>query len=209
MSGRANLFIWNNQNLFSNNYLEYRLPETDLWRDQQEKAAAVFEEIRKAYEAIRPLRLGPGEEAELENKFIQPVLSALGYAYHVQPRPQRGMKKKVPDYALFKDVDSYRAARKLKDSPDQFFAQSLTILEAKYWGRRLNDTDKKDVLDSRDPTAQTVKYLDSVNYHTNGKINWAILTNGKLWRLFYFRASSRSGNYFELDLEEIVRRGDA
>ena len=42
MSGQANLFIWNNQNLFSNNYLEYRLPETDLWRAQKEKAAAVF-----------------------------------------------------------------------------------------------------------------------------------------------------------------------
>ena len=209
MPGQANLFIWNNQNLFSNNYLAHHLPETDLWKSQRERASAAFEDIRRAYKSISSSRLGPGEEAELENKFIQPVLSTLGYVYHVQPHAQRGMKKKVPDYALFKDDEAYRAARKVKDNPDQFFSQSLTILEAKYWGRRLNDTDKKDVLDSRDPTAQTVKYLDSVNYHTNGKINWAILTNGKLWRLFYFRAQSRAGNYFELDLEEMVTRGDA
>jgi Eco57I restriction-modification methylase len=208
VSEQANLFFWNNQNLFSANYLEHRLPASDLWKAEKEKAAAVFEEIGKAYESIRSLKLGPGEEAELENKFIQPLLTALGYAYHVQPRAQRGMKKKVPDYALFKDDESYKTARKVKDNPDQFFAHSLTILEAKYWGRRLNDTDKKDVLDSRDPTAQTVKYLDSVNYHTNGKINWAILTKGKLWRLFYFRASSRSGNYFEVDLEDIILRED-
>ena len=208
MSEQANLFFWNNQNLFSTNYLQHRLPASDLWKEQKEKAAATYGEISKAYESIKSLKLGPGEEAELENKFIQPVLTALGYAYHVQPRAQRGLRKKVPDYALFKDEESYRAARKVKDTPEQFFSQSLTILEAKYWGRRLNDTDKKDVLDSRDPTAQTVKYLDSVNYHTSGKINWAILANGKLWRVFYFRASSRSGNYFEVDLEDIILRGD-
>jgi len=209
MPEQTKLFIWNNQNLFSTNYLEYRLPETDLWKAQKEKAAAAFEEIRKAYESIRPLNLGPGEEAGLEEKFIRPVLRVLGFELDIQPTTKRGTKKKRPDYALFKDDESYRAARKFKDNPDQFFSLSLTILEAKYWGRRLNDTDKKDVLDSRDPTAQTVKYLDSVNYHTNGKINWAILTNGKLWRLFYFRAPSRTGNYFELDLEEIISRGDA
>lgn len=209
MAEQASLFFWNNQNLFSNNYLDYRLPETDLWKGQKDNAASVFEVISKAYTSLRDSNLGPGEEAELENKFIQPVLSALGYTYHVQPRAHRGAKKKIPDYALFRDDEAYKDARKFKESPDQFFSQSLTILEAKYWGRRLNDADKEDLLDSRDPTAQTVKYLDSVNYHTGGKINWAILTNGKLWRLFYFRASSRSGNYFEIDLEEIIKRRDS
>lgn len=202
------LFLFNNQNLFSNNYLDFHLPETVLWEEQKENAKDAFDAIKKAYESIKPLKVGPGEEAELENKFIQPVLSALGYAYHVQPVTQRGTKKKRPDYALFKDNESYELARKLKDSPDKFFLQCLTILEAKYWGRRLNDTDKRDILDSRDPTAQTVKYLDSVNYHTDGKINWAILTNGKHWRLFYYRASSRSGNYYEIDLEEIIAKNN-
>ena len=209
MEEQTKLFLLNNQNLFSNNYLDYRLPETDLWKGQKDNAAAVFEEISKSYELIRSSKLGPGEEAELEDKFIKPVLSALGYTYHVQVPAKRGAKKEVPDYALFKDNESYKAARKVKDNLDQFFSQSLTILEAKYWGRKLNDADKKDILDSRDPTAQTVKYLDSVNYHTGGKINWAILTNGKLWRLFYFRASSRSGNYFEIDPEEIIKRRDS
>ncbi len=208
MPEQANLFFLNNQNLFSKNYLEHRLPNTDLWKEQKEKVSDVFDVIKKAYGVTKTLKLGPGEEAVLANKFIEPVLSALGYTYIPQPNAQRGIKKQRPDYALFKDDVTCKAARKFKDNLDQYFSQSLTLLEAKYWGRRLNDTDKKDVLDSRDPTAQTVKYLDSVNYHTNGKINWAILTNGKFWRLFYFRASSRSGNYFEIDLEEIITRND-
>ena len=32
---------------------------------------------------------------------------------------------------------------------------------------------------------------------------------GKHWRLFYYKAASRSGNYFEIDLEEIITREDA
>lgn len=206
MSEQRNLVCLNNQNLFSSNYLEHHLPLISLWQEQKGKAANVFEEIKKLYETIRTLELGPGEEAELEDKFIQPALSALGHVYHVQPVTKRGFKKKRPDYALFQDYNSYKLARKYKEAPKKFFSHALTIVEAKHWKRRLNDADKNDILDSRDPTAQTVKYLEDVHLHTNGTINWAILTNGKLWRLFYYKAASRSGNFFEVDIEEIINR---
>jgi Alw26I/Eco31I/Esp3I family type II restriction m6 adenine DNA methyltransferase len=208
MEKQLKLFFWNNQNLFSNNYLEHRLPYTSLWSEQKEKAKTAFDLIKKSYESIKDLHLGPGQEKELEDKFIRPVLNALDFTYHVEPVTKRGYKKKRPDFALFEDMKSYRSASSVRDHPEKFFSQALTILESKYWGRRLNDTDKSDVLDSRDPTAQTVKYLDDVHFHTNGKINWAILTNGKHWRLFYYRAASRSGNFFEVDLEEIIINGN-
>ncbi len=47
MPEQPKLFFWNNQNLFSNNYLEHRLPETDLWKAQRDNASAAFESIRK------------------------------------------------------------------------------------------------------------------------------------------------------------------
>jgi len=205
---QTKLSFWNNQNLFSKNYLEHRLPNTALWKEQKEKVSDVFDVIKKAYGVTKTLKLGPGEEAGLEDKFIRPVLTALGYEYNVQPPMQRGFKKKRPDYALFKDASALKTASKNKTEPKKFFSQTLTILEAKYWGRRLNDSDKTDILDSRDPTAQTVKYLEDIHLHTDGKINWAILTNGKHWRLFYYKAASRAGNYFEIDLEEILIKGD-
>lgn len=209
MSGQANLFFWNNQNLFSNNYIENRLTSSALWNAQKDKAAIVFEEIKTAYDAIKALQLGSGEEAGLEDKFIRPVLNALGFEWDVQPTTERGTRKKRPDYALFSDRAVHETARKDKFDSSRFFSQALTILEAKYWGRRLNDADPKDKLDRRDPTAQTVKYLDDVYHITSGRIQWAILTNGKLWRIFYYRAASRSGNFFEIDLEEIILRNDA
>lgn len=203
---QRNLFFLNNQNLFSKNYLENYLPSTPLWSAQSEEVRASFETIKKIYKDIQNLKLGPGEEASLEDKFIRPVLKTLGFVWDVQPRSKRGAKKKRPDYALFKDKFSQEEASKEKDNLTRFFSNVLTILEAKYWGRRLNDADPKDTLDLRDPTAQTVKYLDDVYHTTQGSLKWAILTNGKLWRLFYYHAASRSGNFYEIDLEELVQR---
>ena len=200
--------FFTNQNLFSTNYLENRMPETDLWKDREMEAAQVFVVIKDAYHDIRELKLGPGEEANLEDRFIRPVLKTLGFEYDVQPTTKRGSKKKRPDYALFTSGVELKEARKDKKNLSRFFSHALTIVEAKYWDRPLNDTVKEDTLDSRDATAQLVKYLEDVHYHSDGKILWGILTNGKLWRLFYYRAASRSGNYYEVDLEEIIRSGN-
>ncbi|MBI4221481.1 MAG: hypothetical protein HY607_02200, partial [Planctomycetes bacterium] len=197
--------VWNNQNLFSNNYLKHRLQLTSLWDAQKERVNKIFEDVKNVHETIKSLNLGPGEEAGLEDKFIRPVLTLLGYEWDVQPTTERGTKKKRPDYALFKDKPALEDARKEKDNLKRFFSHPLTILEAKYWGRRLNDADPKDTLDRRDPTAQTVKYLDDVYHASDSRIQWAILTNGKQWRFFYYRAASRSGNFYEVDLEEIIQ----
>lgn len=196
--------VWNNQNLFSNNYLEHRLISTSFQGDKEKGIEKVFEAVKNAYERSVTLNLGPGEEASLEDKFIRPVLKILGYEWDVQPTTERGAKKRRADYALFKDNISLTEARKEKNNITRFFSYPLTILEVKYWGRRLNDADPSDILDRRDPTAQTVKYLDAVYHTSDGRIQWAILTNGKQWRLFYYRAASRSGNFYEVDLEEII-----
>ncbi|MBF0457469.1 MAG: Eco57I restriction-modification methylase domain-containing protein [Nitrospirae bacterium] len=206
----AGSFPFNNQNLFSNNYLQYILPESDLWKQRSPKAREAYESIKVHYEKIRELNLGTGQEAELEDKFIRPVISALGYEYSVQPVTQRNSAtKKRPDYALFKDLEARTTAYAEKDNLKKFYSCAITIIEAKHWGRRLNDTDRGDTIDSRDPTAQTIKYLEDVHYHSGGLTNWAFLTNGKTWRLFYYRASSKVGNYYEVDLEEIILNGDA
>lgn len=200
--------VWNNQNLFSNNYLEHRLLATPFLEDKEKEIDKVFEAVKNAYEKSKSLHLGPGKEASLEDKFVRPVLKLLGFEYDVQPITQRGVKKKRPDYALFKDYPSLEEACREKDNLKRFFSHPLTILEAKYWGRCLNDADQYDTLDLRDPTAQTVKYLDDVYHASDGRIQWAILTNGKQWRLFYYRAASRSGNFYEVDLEEIIQNNN-
>ncbi len=200
--------FFTNQNLFSTNYLENRLPETGLWKEADESATRILQAATATYHDVRSLKLGPGEEANLEYRFIRPVFKALGFACDVQPVTRRGTRKKRPDYALFASEVDLKTAREEKDNLQRFFSQALTIAEAKYWDRPLNDMVNADTLDSRDATAQLVKYLDDVHYHSSGKILWGILTNGRLWRLFYYRAASRSGNFYQVDLQEIIRSGN-
>ena len=75
MPEQTKLFIWNNQNLFSNNYLEHHLPTTSLWNEQKKKIGKVFEAVTKSNRTIKDVNLGPAQEADLENKFIRPVLT--------------------------------------------------------------------------------------------------------------------------------------
>mgnify|MGYP001600525157 CR=1 FL=1 len=48
------------------------------------------------------------------------------------------------------------------------------------------------------PAARVVALLDA------GEAPWAIVTNGKLWRLYSARAHSRATNYYEIDLDETL-----
>ena len=60
--------------------------------------------------------------------------------------------------------------------------------------------DKKDDSDTPDenPGATVVSLLD------RGEADWAIVTNGKIWRLYAAKAHSRATNYYEIDLEETL-----
>jgi hypothetical protein len=59
--------FFTNQNLFSTNYLKNRLPETDLWKEADESATQILQAATAAYHDVRSLKLGPGEEASLED----------------------------------------------------------------------------------------------------------------------------------------------
>ena len=88
--------FFTNQNLFSTNYLENRLPETDLWKEADEPAARILQAVTAVYHDIRSLKLGPGEEASLEDRFIRPIFKALGFTWHVQPVTRAGRRKSGP-----------------------------------------------------------------------------------------------------------------
>lgn len=61
-------------------------------------------------------------------------------------------------------------------------------------------------LDVRTGSAPSPSYqaVDSLRH-----FDWAILTNGRLWRLYSSRVASSSTNYFELDMAGVVDPGDA
>ena len=209
---QTNLFPVLNQGLFSTNFLDTRFLDFSIWSDTPgllERTSQARELILTAYNSAK--RAGVFEvrdEQKTEDKFIRPVLKSLGWVYDPQPRHKRHKAKVRPDYALFASTEEYESAARSPDESKIYYSKAHAIAEAKYWGRPLNDTVKDDPLDARDATAQLVRYLDEVYYHTDGKVCWAILTNGKTWRLFSHRAASRSSNYLEVDLEALLQLDD-
>ena len=209
---QTNLFPVLNQGLFSTNFLDTKFLDFSIWNDTPgllERTSQARELILAAYNSAK--RAGVFEardEQKTEDKFIRPVLKALGWVYDPQPRHKRRKAKVRPDYALFASTEDYETAAHSPNEPKTYYSHAQAIAEAKYWGRPLNDTVKDDPLDARDATAQLVRYLDEVYYHTDGKVCWAILTNGKTWRLFSHRAASRSSNYLEVDLETLLQLDD-
>ncbi len=83
------------------------------------------------------------------------------------------------------------------------------LIESKYWGRKLGikvDANESkhgrskadDAFATSPPEAQITQYLKYTG------CNWGILTNGKLWRLFYGKSSTAQSQYIEFDIETIL-----
>jgi len=70
---------WNNQGLFSRNFLETRIQQEPYW-DCDERAAHLLEEIARIYrEDYEPVRQDQNEE-DTRHEWIDPVLEAMGQA---------------------------------------------------------------------------------------------------------------------------------
>src|SRR5262249_43009987 len=97
-----------NNGLFADYYLDERLTTLPAWNE------ALFEAAKRTLEQIKTLRatLRPEalDEAQLEQQWIQPVLTLLGYYFAVQPKIRYwANKNRRPDYAFLATADEARA----------------------------------------------------------------------------------------------------
>jgi hypothetical protein len=168
--------------LFSGTYLE-----------RQVKSSAAFpteEGIRPFYDRLRArwlrnwLGFKRGNEAYLRDHFLNDVLRDLGWHFlPEQSLPTKRATKKTPDYCLFvSEQDRLWAA----EQADQalVFSRAATVLEAKAGGHPLDRVSAKETRGVF-PSQQIQDYLRQAKDSTGKRFfNWAILTNGRHWRLY-------------------------
>ncbi len=128
---------YNNRGLFSDDYLEHRVPEG---ADCAEDVSGALEAFRRLY-AEKKDRLAGLDEANTEMEFLEPALKILGFHPVKQAKTNAGSK---PDYALFGSAEEKNAASKLEKDSSGFYARTLTVVEGKYWGRNLDVYTKKE-----------------------------------------------------------------
>jgi len=187
-----------NRGLFSDHFLKARLPQWKEWQSEGE-LASFRKQLLSLYEstkAILPLL----NEPQTEKEFVQPVLDLLGYAnsYIVQAPTQVGEHTNRPDYALFPDkTTKNKAYEKLKNND---YTLCIGVADAKYWERELDlaTSSSRDTFTNQNPSFQIASYL------TGTRQTWGILTNGRLWRLYCAKSHLPLGNYYQVDLVQLL-----
>jgi len=189
-----------NRGLFSDHFLKARLPQWKEWQSDGE-LATFRKQLLSLYEPTKPI-LPFLNEPQTEKEFVQPVLDLLGYAngYIVQAPTQVGEHTNRPDYALFPDQTAKnKAYEKLKNND---YTLCIGVADAKYWERELDlaKSSDRDTFTNQNPSFQIANYL------TGTKQTWGILTNGRLWRLYCAKSHLPLGNYYQVDLVQLLEK---
>jgi hypothetical protein len=170
---------FNNKALFSDYFLLTRLRETEEWEEDPKPILLTLSGIYRRASA----KFAGVEEALLRKELFEPIFKTLGFQAKVGKKANS--PDIAPDYRLYSPGDG--------DKP-------LAVVLVYTWGRSLDGKDNRrdNVTPEENPGAVVVSLLEQA------EAPWAIVTNGKLWRLYSSKASSRSGNYYEIDLEEVL-----
>lgn len=128
--------------------------------------------------------------------FLDPLLAELGW--HFIPELKQTSQKR-PDYWLFTD-ESQRIEAAEADSPEHRFALSSTVLEAKQLTHPLDAVSKRES-PGLFPSQQVQGYLHAARDARGQRyFDWAILSNGRHWRLY--TESAAEDAFFEFTLAE-------
>ena len=184
--------------LFTHYFLTDGIKSTDEWKTsvaQPDTFAKFSTGIADLFEKFA--RFKDPNEAVTEQDLICPVLELLGWIDYL---PQQGTARNedIPDYLLFIDANSKQRAAEHK--AEDRFRYATVVEESKRFGLSLDSRDKTDKVQANSPHGQILRYLATADIESESQIRWGILTNGKVWRLYDYRARPRASGYYEADL---------
>ena len=170
---------FNNRALFSDYYLTERLHNLPEWQEDPKPA---YMSLSKTYRGASA-QLANNTVGTLQADLFEPAADILGFHYKKVHHRKPGEAK--PSYELY-----------YEDGEEKPVATALVYP----WGRYLDGKDYTRDADTTDenPGAIVVSLLEK------GEAPWAIVTNGRIWRLYSAKAHSRATNYYEIDVEELL-----
>ncbi|WP_440765327.1 Eco57I restriction-modification methylase domain-containing protein [Natronorubrum sp. DTA7] len=190
-----------NSNLFSGHYLDERIHDREEW-DCDEEAGEAMTELQALYELESGLVDGYKEDSLIDN-WIDEVLDVLGFGTNVETTLPGGGG--YVDVLLFEDTESRRGAAEVylssEDTTD-LFDRGIGLVEAKQW-----DADFSKRFSEQRPYRNASHQIKHYLERTPESIQWGVLTNGRKWRL-YGTKDYETQTYYEIDLPELLERGD-
>ncbi|HZJ28730.1 MAG TPA: N-6 DNA methylase [Solirubrobacterales bacterium] len=188
---------YENRSLFSENFLERRLPEWTAFKgievgDALDRLSAVWEREKAT--------ITSANEAQTEERLIQPILDVLGFEKVVQADSRLSTGRRIPDYALFTSLEDRQFAE--QEEGVAKFERAVALAEAKAFSVPL-DKKRAGAGPMEDPEAQVLDYM----WRT--RVRWAILTNGREWRLYGQAGDLVEASHFAIrDLPNLIEARD-
>lgn len=190
----------NNHQLFSDHYLNVVLPGRSDWAALKGDAKPVMERIAAHYADYHP----SDNEAQTERDWIQPVLTALGHTFEVQTSLETPGNVKSPDYVFYDDQAKLLENKGVRLNEENLKGRAFGVGDAKRWDRKLDiaeRTSSTDTFSNKNPSYQIAFYIQ------HSGLEWGILTNGRLWRLYHRSNAHKLDRYYEVDLPALLDTG--
>ncbi len=190
-----------NQQLFSDHYLNSILPRRSDWQQLADEASIMLHDLQQLFAAYTP----GDKEAQVEEDFIRPVLRRLGHTFEVQTSLETPDGSKMPDYVFYRDQAALLANKKKKLNETLLAGRAVAVGDAKAWDQPLDVSLKRvggDPFTNKNPSYQISFYIQ----HTG--LDWGILTNGRLWRLYHKDTAHKLDRFYEVDLSALLQTGD-
>lgn len=162
------------------------------------EAASIFHDLQQLFAAYTP----GDKEAQTEDDWIEPVLRLLGHTFEVQPSLQTPDGTKTPDYVFYRDQDQLLANKGKKLNETLLHSRAIAVGDAKYWDRPLDVSLKRaggDPFTNKNPSYQIAFYMQ------HSGLDWGILTNGRLWRLYHKDTAHKLDRFYEVNLPELLQ----
>ena len=185
-----------NREFLSNHWLEYRMRLEPEWQEQRQGALECLKQLLALWQ-VEATRVDLyGNEAGLEEKFIQPVFARLGW----HSKYQTYLNRREPDYALFLTDESLHGALNAGRTNPSFWAHAAAVADAKAWHVSLDRPSGKGA--NREYPPEQIEW-----YLNHSLCDYGILTNGRLWRLVprtLGPTKPRFQTYIEVDLPALL-----
>jgi hypothetical protein len=184
--------------LFTLDFLAEGIAGTEAWRALQDDVVDAFaSEAKSRLRRIAAAR-NPNE-AETESGLIWPLVEALGWDASLPQQKLPGPRREdVPDLLLFATPEDRDWAA--RGDPAQRLQRALCVVESKRWLRPLDRAHGRATGEAGVPATQMLRYLRRIDDLTTGGLRWGVLTNGRIWRLYFSGAVSVAEDFLEIDL---------
>ena len=190
-----------NQQLFSDHYLNVILPKREDWQALVIEAEPIMRDLQRILADYTP----SDKEVQLEDDLVKPVLRQLRHTFEVQPSLETPDGTKAPDYVFYRDQSALLANKGKKLNEARLQGRAFAVGDAKYWDRPLDVSLKSmggDPFTNKNPSYQIAFYMQ------HSELDWGILTNGRLWRLYHKDTAHKLDRFYEVNLPELLRAGD-